>query len=174
MADINTELHTIATSIYGSEMRSAIHDAIEAVNDDASLIDITSSTTGTFGTQGTTHFFGTYAIVKRLGVATLNIDIGIDYTVAYTRPSGTIIDNTGFLLFTLPDIYKLGSADGSCKIGLFPIADDRTNNDVPYIQINYATGDVRIYYGWDDVITETGSGYELIVNHTYISKLATQ
>lgn len=172
MADIDTELQTIATSIYGSEMRGAIHDAIEAVNDDVNLIDRAVSETGTFGTQGSTHFYGTYNLVKRAGVAMLNVDIAIDYTVPYTRPSGTIIDNTGALLFTLPTAYRLALANCSCKIGLYPVADDRYQNDMPYIKIDYSTGDVRLYYGWDDVITEVGTGYELIANHTYISKLS--
>lgn len=36
MANIDTELQTIATAIYGRDMRSAIHDAIETVNDESS------------------------------------------------------------------------------------------------------------------------------------------
>ena len=36
MANIDTELQTIATAIYGRDMRSAIHDAIDAVNDESS------------------------------------------------------------------------------------------------------------------------------------------
>lgn len=36
MANIDTELSTIATAVYGSEMRAAIHDAIEKVNDESS------------------------------------------------------------------------------------------------------------------------------------------
>jgi hypothetical protein len=36
MANIDTELSTIATAIYGKDMRTAIHDAIEKVNDESS------------------------------------------------------------------------------------------------------------------------------------------
>lgn len=166
MANIDTELQTIATSVYGSEMRGAIHDAIEKVNDDVDDLSPAYTLHGTFGTQGTTHFFGTYDIIKRFGIATINIDIGIDYTVPYVRPSGTIVDNTGLLLFTLPLSFNVVVNSG--KIGMYPIADDRYNNDIPYLSIALQTGEVRLFYGWDDVITENGTGYELIVNHTYI------
>lgn len=36
MANIDAELSTIATAIYGKDMRTAIHDAIEKVNDESS------------------------------------------------------------------------------------------------------------------------------------------
>lgn len=43
MANIDTELQTIATAIYGRDMRGAIHDAIEKVNDESSTTVTTVS-----------------------------------------------------------------------------------------------------------------------------------
>lgn len=65
MADITTELAQIASTVYGKDMRIAIHDAIEKVNNDISGTGLlkTITWTGTGSTSRTISFSKTPYII---------------------------------------------------------------------------------------------------------------
>lgn len=149
MANITDELQTIATSVYGSEMRTAIHDAIDKVNDyGTGYVDMVSIQ---IGEAGVSQFFGSIDITVSGDVATIrDFSLRANPDNPYVRPSGTIIDTVGLELFTLPTDFAPGDI-GDTKFYLFPNGDGY-NGDIAYLKFEGTNPVVKLYYGWNDVL----------------------
>lgn len=157
MANITEELQTIATAVYGSEMRTAIHDAIEKVNEYGT--GYTDSAEVTFGTAGETPFTGYIRLAKFGGVISIaEFTLVPMFDVPYVRPEGTIIDTTGITLFTLPEGFGPGDVC-DYKFYITPNASDAHNGDRPYIELKNTDPVVKLYYGWNDVLTDDWPAY---------------
>jgi hypothetical protein len=158
MADINTELQTIATAVYGSEMRGAIHDAIEKVNEygtghSNSWHSVFGDSSSPFVGEVTIATYGSLAIIAD---CTIVPQVG----VPYVRPSGTIVDDTGITLFRLPDgIQPIDVCD--YKFYLTPNASDAYQGNQAYIKIANTDPVVKLYYGWNDVLTTDWPEYHV-------------
>ena len=134
MADITSELSTIATSIYGSEMRSAIHDAIEKVNNDTSPDLVTVS--DTYEASGYTL---DYLFEKTGDVVNFNFKITINTTFG----SGKVY------FMTVPESFQPSTDPGTKRV--FPVTpcpfDDSGTNPSPYITMEKCSGTARVLYG---------------------------
>lgn len=148
MANIDAELTTIAESIYGSEMRMAIHDAIEKVNNDITPPTI-DKTTVEFGELGVSPFFGECTFETNGSVVIIKMQIQPNVYNPHIRPSGTVVD-TGYTLFHIPAGFE--PVQGSIKTHIYPYASDAYEGTVPYIDIDGEF--IKLYYGWNDVMTD--------------------
>lgn len=125
MADITTELSQIASTVYGKDMRTAIHDAIEKVNNDISGTGLlkTITWTGTGSTARTISFPKTPSIILAVmegggGADTETISInpfifGATATITnvtdYTDSSITPTANTTRLSYSSNNMTATGS-----------------------------------------------------------------
>lgn len=140
MANIDTELQTIATAIYGRDMRGAIHDSIAKVNND---IGGMISKGITFTSSGG-DFGGTGLIEKTGSIVTFQFNLHI--TTGFGGETKT--------LFTVPAAYK---PNDNANTRMFPIwpcpYDDSGQSDAPYITLEKDGSDwvFKVYHldnGW--------------------------
>lgn len=160
MANIDTELSTIATAVYGSEMRAAIHDAIEKVNNEGTAPSSITRRTIEFGELGVTPFFGSCTFETNGSVVIFRMTIQPNPSNPYVRPSGTVIDNTGYTLFEIPSEFRPSQTlltAPSIETHVYPFATDAHGGDVPYVDVY--NNELRLYYGWNDVMTEEYPSY---------------
>lgn len=155
MANIADELQTIATSVYGSEMRTAIHDAIDKVNDDTtSLIISDYSTSGT--TANTEYAYAVEAYYNGM-LAIVNVHISKANGRTGYDPD---VPDTGITLCTLPaDLIPSNCNARAMLPGLFD-----NLFDVPYIEVTDSDNALKLYYGFDEVL---GDQNDFIVNLVY-------
>ena len=112
MADITTELQTIAEAVYGSDMRQAIHDAIYKTNNES----------GSNNSSITTISSDLNAAETTITALTNNIDITKTYTdandntiVVHLEKFGGIGIVTASLLLKHPELL-MGSSTGTVTI----------------------------------------------------------
>ena len=149
MANIDNELQTIATAVYGSEMRAAIHDAIEKVNDDTATPTIS---TGTYeGSRGNVDYF----FEKTGNVVDFNLKVSI--STSFPPSKEKIMD--------LPAGFEFGYDAGTKRV--FPMSpcpyDDSGTNESPYISIEKVSGVYSVYIyngsmlGWIGMFVTSGT-----------------
>lgn len=131
MADIANELQTIATAVYGSEMRSAIHDAIEKVNEDATAPTISA------GTYEGSICNVTYLFEKTGDIVDFNLKI--EFTTAPPTAKEKIMD--------IPEGFEFGYDAGTKRVfALSPCPYDTSGtNESPYIAIEKVSGVYSVY-----------------------------
>jgi len=120
MANIDTELQTIATAIYGRDMRGAIHDGIAKVNND---IDGMVSSGMTYTND---YCAGTVGFDKVGSIVIFQFSINI--LVSFGGATKT--------LFTVPDAYKPNDNTDAKMFPIWPCPyDDSGQSDAPFISI---------------------------------------
>lgn len=131
MADIANELQTIATAVYGSEMRSAIHDAIEKVNDDATAPTISA------GTYEGSICNVTYLFEKTRDIVDFNLNIAITTTPPTAKEK----------IMDIPEGFEFGYDAGTKRVfTLSPCPYDTSGtNEPPYITIEKVSGIYSVY-----------------------------
>ena len=149
MADITNELQTIATAVYGSEMRTAIHDAIEKVNDDSETATVSA------GTYEGTRCSVTYLFEKTGSVVDFNLKVSISTTFPPTKEK----------IMDLPAGFEFGYDAGTKRV--FPMSpcpyNDSGTNESPYISIEKVSGVYSVYIyngsmlGWIGMFVTSGT-----------------
>jgi hypothetical protein len=131
MADITNELQTIATAVYGSEMRSAIHDAIEKVNND------TTAPTISAGTYEGNICNVTYLFEKTGDIVDFNLNIAITTTPPTAKEK----------IMDIPEGFEFGYDAGTKRVfTLSPCPYDTSGtNEPPYITIEKVSGVYSVY-----------------------------
>lgn len=164
MANIDTELQTISEAIYGRDMRSAIHDAIEKVNIESTStaaaigsVMETSYTTGTIG-DGWSDFTGSYTLEKVGNLVTFSIDIHVQDSRSGFNPP-----DSGTELFTLPNGFKPDTSYPDMKYAINPCITN-SSGYFPYLTISTWGGQVFIYNMYSEVI---GTQTDFVVSGTY-------
>lgn len=149
MANIADELQTIATSIYGSEMRTAIHDAIEKVNDDSETATVSA------GTYEGTGYSVAYLFEKTGNVVDFNLKVSIDTSFAQSKEK----------IMDLPTGFEFGYDAGTKRVfSMSPCPyDDSGTNESPYISIEKVSGVYSVYIyngsmlGWVGMFVTSGT-----------------
>ena len=149
MADIANELQTIATSVYGSEMRTAIHDAIEKVNND------TATPTISAGTCEGSKCNVTYFFEKTGNVVDFNLKVSISTTFAQSKEK----------IMDIPEGFEFGYDAGTKRVfTLSPCPYDTSGtNEPPYITIEKVSGVYSVYiyngnqFGWVSNFVTSGA-----------------
>ena len=123
MANIDTELTTISEAIYGRDMRGALHDAIQKVNNDVSTLVSETYTTSNDN-------FSIAAQFDKVGsVVTFHIDIH----------ATTSFSSDDVALFTIPSNFIPAMTDLGSHPRKFTIApcpfDDSGTTPIPYVTI---------------------------------------
>jgi len=155
MADIANELQTIATAIYGSEMRTAIHDAIEKVNNDTTSLIIGDYSNSGF-TPNTEYAYEIKAYYNGM-LATVTVSIQKANGRTGYDPD---VPDTGIVLATLPsDLIPSNCAAKAMFPGYFP-----DQLDVPYVSITDSDNELKIFNAYDEIL---GDQNTFIVNLVY-------
>lgn len=156
MANIDNELQTIATAVYGSEMRSAIHDAIEKVNDDIPSPTISTEivTASTANNEYTTYanFF------KKGGTVICEFNIVVMQGRSGYDPSVT--DN-GIVLLTLPSGFIPAHNIHATLSGSYD-----TILNQPRLELLANSDTVKIYDSFSEII---GDQQTFLVTFTYFA-----
>ena len=141
MADITEELQTIATAVYGSEMRSAIHDAIEKVNDGSETM-IESA-----GNISNSYVSGTYVMQKTGNIVTFQFTCTINTTFVHDQD----------VIFEIPSGFAPANEETNRIFPIFPSPYDSNGmTHYPFVSLeksdgaykfiaNYMTGSVVGY-----------------------------
>jgi hypothetical protein len=148
MADITNELQTIATAVYGSEMRTAIHDAIEKVNND------TTAPTISAGTYEGNICNVTYLFEKTGDIVDFNLNIAITTTPPTAKEK----------IMDIPEGFEFGYDAGTKRVfTLSPCPYDTSGtNEPPYITIEKVSGVYSVYiyngnqFGWVSKFVTSG------------------
>ena len=149
MADITNELQTIATAVYGSEMRTAIHDAIEKVNNDATAPTISA------GTYEGSICNVTYLFGKTGDIVDFNLKIAITTTPPTAKEK----------IMDIPEGFEFGYDAGTKRVfALSPCPYDTSGtNEPPYITIEKVSGVYSVYiyngnqFGWVSNFVTSGT-----------------
>ena len=156
MANIADELQTIATSVYGSEMRGAIHDAIDKVNNDTTTLVVSDYSVG--GWTANTEY--AYAVEAYYNGMLAVVNIRISKANGRTGYDPDVPDTTGVTICTLPtDLIPSNCNARAMLPGLYD-----NLFDVPYVEVTDSDNALKLYYGFDEVL---GDQNEFIVNLVY-------
>lgn len=147
MANINTELQTIATAVYGSEMRAAIHDAIEKVNGEIATLGGDVKCTVYSGSISS-GALGEYTFEKTGSI----VSFELSFSIPDPPQSGAYFT----IPITLPSAFKPKYSGSHTK--LFPIVPCpvNTNGEYPYLSMvsnaSENTLEFRVYDARSSVI----------------------
>lgn len=116
MANITEELQTIATAVYGSEMRTAIHDAIEKVNNDSETM-IESA-----GNISNSYVSGTYVMQKTGNIVTFQFTCTISTTFVHDQD----------VIFEIPSDFAPANEETNRMFPIFPCPCDTSGTAAHY------------------------------------------
>lgn len=154
MASIDAELNTIATSVYGSEMRSAIHDAIEKVNNGSLDRHITQTVTGEVTSGASTLYL--YSITFHSLIphsATVANDIvTVDAVISVVNgrsgyPLGPGIEDDGVVVCTIPDEFW---PTYDFKLPVVPMG--TADIDLPHLYFDATNQQIRFVNGFSEIL----------------------
>ena len=162
MANIDTELQTISEAIYGRDMRSAIHDAIEKVNDDIPVIPTiptfahtTQTVSGEVVSGADTLYMYSvvfHAITESSSEKQINTVDAVISTVSgrsgYPLEPG--VEDTGVVVCDIPvGFYCPYDFD----IPVVPMGN--ADIDLPRLHFNHTDQKIYFVYGFSEILGDT-------------------
>lgn len=162
MANIDTELSTIATAVYGSEMRVAIHDAIDKVNNDipaGQTIPTFAHTTQTVSGEvmsgaDTLYLYSIvfHAITESSSGKQINTVDAVISTVSgrsgYPLEPG--VEDAGVVVCDIPGGFY-------CPYGFdIPVVPmGNAGTDLPHLHFNHTDQKIYFVYGFSEILGDT-------------------
>ena len=154
MANIDSELTVISTAIYGSDMRTAIHDAIEKVNNGSLDRHITQTVTGEVTSGASTLYLYSITFHSLIphSATILNDIVTVDATISVVDgrsgyPLSPGVEDTGVVVCTVPDEF---APSYNFKLPVVPMGS--ADIDLPHLYFDAANQQIRFVNGFSEIL----------------------